>query len=174
MTQTSHLKRSQLIPVTTMPQSFKSTPINFICTYSTLMISDSQDTPQLVIVHKLHTRYLYQDDDGTNHTVITRMSKYLSNYWSDFKNCDKVLYRVVDQLCKTQRNKTNETDWVHCTPVHNCRTTTESCATHKLSSIFCICRVLNQQWSHHFCLLFHATICMFIIVVTEEWLLNKE
>ena len=81
------------------------------------MISDSNHSSKLVVPYKLRTRYLHQAHEGTNHSGVTRMREFLSNYWRELKNRDIKFYVDSCDICaKCKNNYGKRTRWPsgHC------------------------------------------------------------
>ena len=73
---------------------------------------------QLIVSHKLCTRYLHQALEGTNHSGVTRMRELLSNYWWEFKNRDiKSHVDSCDTCAKCKGNYGKRTRW----PIGHCK-----------------------------------------------------
>ena len=82
------------------------------------MIRDSNHSPKLVVLYKLCTRYLHQTHEGTNHSGLIRMRELLSNYWWEFKNCNKKSYvDSCDTCAKCKGNYGKRTRW----PIGHCK-----------------------------------------------------
>ena len=84
---------------------------------SVLMISDTINTPKLVVPYKLRAKYLHEAHDCVNHSGISRMQEHLSSYWWEFKNRDIRAYVQSCQTCaKRKGNYGMRRNWStgHC------------------------------------------------------------